>query len=89
MALRLEVNQELENLQQALPQLLHRLEAGGRLLIIFFHSLEGRIIKQIFKDHSGLGCVVNKNVIRPVWATEQKQNPRSRSAAMKIFERSL
>ena len=89
MALRLEVNQELENLQHALPRLLHRLEAGGRLLIIFFHSLEGRIIKQAFKNHAGLGRVVNKNVIRPVWATEQKHNPRSRSAGLKIFERSL
>ncbi|MDD4271424.1 MAG: 16S rRNA (cytosine(1402)-N(4))-methyltransferase RsmH [Patescibacteria group bacterium] len=51
-ALRLAVNQELENLQAALPQAVNLLKPGGKLVIISYHSLEDRIVKQYFKQES-------------------------------------
>jgi len=46
--LRIVVNQELENLKQALNQSIHQLKTGGRLVIISYHSLEDRIVKNFF-----------------------------------------
>lgn len=51
-ALRLAVNQELENLRSVLPQALDALNSGGRLVVISYHSLEDRIVKQYFKEES-------------------------------------
>ena len=87
LALRLEVNQELSQVERALPHFLEALAPGGRLMVITFHSLEDRIVKGIFKT-STLGSPVNKKVIRPTW-NEQKQNSRARSAKLRVFERTL
>lgn len=51
-ALRLAVNQELENLQAVLPQAINLLKAGGKLIVVSYHSLEDRIVKQYFKQES-------------------------------------
>jgi 16S rRNA (cytosine1402-N4)-methyltransferase len=51
-ALRLHVNQELEELQVALPQALALLAAGGRLVVVSFHSLEDRIVKNFMRDRA-------------------------------------
>jgi len=72
-ALRITVNDELENLKKALPQALEILEEGGRLAVISFHSLEDRIAKNFLKG----------KVIRPTIEEIQK-NPRSRSARLRI-----
>lgn len=84
--LRLAVNQELEVLAQALPELMKGLKPGGRLSVISFHSLEDRIVKNIFRD-SEMGKPVNKKVI-VAEPEEQENNPRSRSAKLRTFERS-
>lgn len=85
--LRLAVNQELEVLEQALPEVIKGLKPGGRLSVITFHSLEDRIVKNIFKT-SELGRPVNKKVI-VADREEQEKNPRSRSAKLRVFERNL
>lgn len=51
-ALRIAVNQELENLRSVLPQALKALKSGGRLVVISYHSLEDRIVKQYFKEEA-------------------------------------
>lgn len=85
--LRLAVNQELESIETALPELIKGLKPGGRLTIITFHSLEDRIVKNVFKN-SSLGKPVNKKVIIPN-REEEVSNPRSRSAKLRIFERNI
>jgi 16S rRNA (cytosine1402-N4)-methyltransferase len=86
MALRLEVNRELEAVEKAIPQLMERLNPGGRLLVITFHSLEDRIVKNLFRNNEALGSPVRKKVIKPQW-DESKVNPRARSAKLRVFER--
>ncbi len=87
MALRLSVNRELEVVQNSMIPLIHGLTARGRLAVLTFHSLEDRIVKNLFKEQTELGTPLFKKVIQPEWA-EQKKNPRSRSAKLRIFERS-
>jgi 16S rRNA (cytosine1402-N4)-methyltransferase len=84
-ALRIAVNNELENLKIALPQAIDVLEKGGRLLIISFHSLEDRIVKLFFKEKEKEGKIkiLTKKPIRPS-KEEIKQNPRSRSAKLRV-----
>lgn len=86
MGLRLAVNQELVGLRENLNHLIEALAPAGLLAVISFHSLEDRIVKNIFKDHLNFGTLVNKKVII---ATEDeiKMNSRSRSAKLRIFER--
>lgn len=86
LALRLYVNRELEVLEESLPNLINKLSNHGRLLVITFHSLEDRIVKNIFKSHLHLGKLINKKVIIPEWE-EQKKNSRARSAKLRGFER--
>lgn len=85
MALRLVVNNELEQVEKGLPRLIEMLAPGGRLMVITFHSLEDRIAKYILKE-SPLGQPVNKKVIQATW-DEKKKNPRARSAKLRVFER--
>lgn len=87
MALRLVVNRELQVIETAIPRLIEKLQDGGRISVITFHSLEDRLIKNLFKD-SDRGFLINKKVIVPT-AEECKLNPRARSAKLRIFQKGL
>lgn len=86
LALRLKVNEELTGLEEALPDLIDGLAEGGVLAVITFHSLEDRVVKNIFKDHLHLGSLVNKKVIKPS-DEEVARNPRARSAKLRAFKK--
>ena len=87
-ALRIVVNDELENIRVALPRTLELLETGGRVGVISFHSLEDRIVKQSFIDFEkrNMGKIITK---KPIIAgrEETKSNSRSRSAKLRFFEK--
>jgi len=101
-ALRIAVNDELRRLQTALPELIGLLAPSGRMAVITFHSLEDRIVKEVFRRESrdvvaqvGFGVqeerrsrvrLVNKDPIVPA-AEEVAANPRSRSAKLRVAER--
>ena len=89
-ALRIAVNQELESLKSALEQAADLLGFGGRLVVISYHSLEDRVVKQFMQqrareDEPSLR-LINKKVITPSLA-EVHYNPRSRSAKLRAAER--
>lgn len=86
LALRLKVNNELNGLKEALPALISLLNPQGCIMVITFHSLEDRIVKEIFKDsvNEKLGFLGNKKVIRPS-QEERGRNVRSRSAKLRVF----
>ncbi len=88
MALRLRVNSELQSLEHALPAMMKSLKPGGRLAVISFHSLEDRIAKKFFKNHTDLGEQTHKRVLRPT-QEECDMNSRSRSAKLRVFERKV
>lgn len=85
MALRLVVNRELQVVEQVLPELMKKMHDKGRISVITFHSLEDRLVKNIFKD-STEGFSVYKKVIVPS-ENECKINPRARSAKLRIFQK--
>jgi len=88
MALRLYVNRELEVVENSLEKLVHGLRSKGRLGVLTFHSLEDRIVKNKFKELAetmDAGSIVNKKVIQAEW-NEAKENPRARSAKLRVFE---
>ena len=85
-ALRIAVNEELENLRETLPQTLDTLERGGRLVIIAFHSLEERIVKEFFKREKERLKILTKKPIRPT-KEEIRKNPRSKSARLRAAEK--
>jgi 16S rRNA (cytosine1402-N4)-methyltransferase len=87
-ALRIFVNEELENLKIALPQALEILEKGGRLVVISFHSLEDRLVKNFFKENeiSGKLKILTKKPISPS-QIEIKINKRARSAKLRAGEK--
>ncbi|OGZ79132.1 MAG: 16S rRNA (cytosine(1402)-N(4))-methyltransferase [Candidatus Staskawiczbacteria bacterium RIFOXYD2_FULL_37_9] len=80
-ALRIAVNDELENIKRVLPQALSVLQPQGRLVVISFHSLEDRIVKDFFKKNKLFKILTKK----PVTAgrDELGKNPRSRSAKLR------
>jgi 16S rRNA (cytosine1402-N4)-methyltransferase len=87
-ALRIAVNDELENLKNGLRQSLEILEPKGRVVVISFHSLEDRIVKNFFKENSKKGIlkILTKKPIRPK-IEEIRNNPRSRSAKLRAAEK--
>lgn len=102
-AIRIEVNRELDIIPPTLDQLISHLKPGGRLCVITFHSLEDRVVKESFKKYiSGCTCPrdfpvcvcgfkpsikqVNKKPIVPS-RQEEEENPRSRSAKLRIIEK--
>ncbi|RUM87515.1 MAG: 16S rRNA (cytosine(1402)-N(4))-methyltransferase [Thermodesulfatator sp.] len=84
-ALRMAVNRELENLKRFLARAPEILKPGGRLVVISFHSLEDRLVKQAFRGDPRLR-VLTKKVVRPT-AEEVRRNPRARSARLRAAER--
>lgn len=84
-ALRIAVNNELDHLKTAIERLPECLAPGGRLLIISFHSLEDRIVKHAMRECDRLQ-VLTKKPILPSDA-ETYENPRSRSAKLRVAER--
>lgn len=102
-ALRIEVNEELTVLESILPKAIKRLKKGGRIAVITFHSLEDRIVKNIFKKYSDIDPLVKglkdipeeyKPLIKlvnkkPILPSQKEleENSRSRSAKLRIIER--
>lgn len=102
-ALRIEVNNELGVLKEALPEAIKLLKPGGRLAVITFHSLEDRIVKDIFKKYSEVDAILKgekdipeeyKPLIKIVnkkpilpSALELEENSRSASAKLRVVER--
>ncbi len=102
-ALRMAVNEERENLERGLEEAVLSLKSGGRLVVISYHSIEDRIVKNFIR-RSAASCVcppslpecvcnssptltpINKRVIKPT-VLETQENPRARSARMRVAER--
>ena len=104
-AIRIELNRELDVLRDSLDGMIDILDDGGRLCIITFHSLEDRIVKTIFRKNENpctcpsdfpvcvcgkksKGKVITRKPSLP-GETEMEENPRSKSAKLRIFERVL
>lgn len=87
-ALRIVVNGELEDIERALGILQRRIKPGGRLVVLSYHSLEDRIVKRFLRqaEQQQLFRRVNKKPFIPT-AAEIDSNPRSRSAKLRIGER--
>jgi 16S rRNA (cytosine1402-N4)-methyltransferase len=102
-ALRIAVNEELDSIEKVLPQAVAALSVGGRLAVISFHSLEDRIVKDFFREQSkdlvnppyeriyeverkATLKEINRKPIPPSDA-EVKENPRARSAKLRIIEK--
>ena len=102
-AIRIEVNKELEIIEKTIRDGVERLNVGGRMAIITFHSLEDRIVKTVYKNlanpctcpSSFPVCVCNKKPIvkiitrKPIEASKEEldYNPRSRSAKLRVIEK--
>jgi len=88
-ALRIVVNDELNNLEKVLPQVLEILKPGGKLVIISFHSLEDRIVKNFYRSRASIDLkILTKKPVGPT-VEEIKINPRSRSAKLRAAEKLL
>jgi 16S rRNA (cytosine1402-N4)-methyltransferase len=87
-AFRIAVNDELGALREGLTSALGALAPGGRLAVITFHSIEDRIVKSVLRDamYAGLGSLSPKKPIVPS-PQESAENRRSRSAKLRVFER--
>ena len=102
-AIRIELNSELDVLKNSINSMIDSLNSGGRLCIITFHSLEDRIVKQMFRDNENpctcppqfpkcvCGKVSKGKVItrKPIDPTEEELefNPRAKSAKLRVFEK--
>ena len=103
LAIRLFINKELEDLSEALDSVLDLLKSGGRLVVIAFHSLEDRIVKQFIKKHSELPAPIRglpsprddiksiriKKINHLIRPSDEeiRHNPRARSARLRIAEK--
>lgn len=87
-ALRIAVNDELQSLQQGVSSALSIVDSGGRVVVISYHSLEDRIVKQLFRDAAGSSDYVLLTR-KPVVAQEREieENSRARSAKLRAIER--
>jgi len=87
-ALRIHVNDELGALKEALEGTVKYLRPGGRICVISFHSLEDRIAKNFFRDAAKQGGIdiITKRVLRPT-REEVRENPRARSAKLRVAEK--
>jgi len=87
-ALRIQVNEELENLRKILDTGWKILKRGGRICVISFHSLEDRIVKEAFRrlEKEGEVRILTKKPVKPS-EDERGRNPRSRSAKLRCAER--
>jgi len=87
-ALRIVVNKELENITAFLPAALRVLAPEGRLVCISFHSLEDRLVKEFYKESEALlkGSIIKPFPIKPS-ELEVHENPPSRSAKLRVFEK--
>jgi len=87
-ALRIATNSELSNLEQVIQKGFNRLNKGGRMAIISFHSLEDRIVKKAFigLKSNGEADIITKKPITPS-EEEIKLNPRSRSSKLRLIEK--
>ena len=102
-AIRIAVNGEMDALSEGLDEIFDLLAPGGRFAVITFHSLEDRIVKNVFRDMES-DCICDKSLPvcvcgkkrelkqvnkKPITASEeeQKENPRSKSAKLRIAER--
>lgn len=84
-ALRIAVNKELERLEKSLLSIIPLLVPGGRIVVMSYHSLEDRIVKDIFKEHEDVTVLTKK----PIEASDAEvaANPRARSARLRVAER--
>ena len=104
-AIRIELNQELEVLKNSLDDMIDLLNPGGRICVITFHSLEDRIVKNIFRKNENpctcpkefpvcvcgkkpKGKVITRKPILPT-KSEMEENPRAKSAKLRVFERHI
>jgi 16S rRNA (cytosine1402-N4)-methyltransferase len=85
-ALRIFVNEELKSLETFLDSSMTILASGGRLIVITFHSLEDRIVKNKFRNPPVAGRVLTKKVVTAREA-EVRANPRARSAKLRAWEK--
>lgn len=85
-AIRIEVNDELNAIREALKDAMHLVTVDGVIAVISFHSLEDRIIKRVFNkwEGEGFGRILVKKPIQP-GETELSSNPRARSAKLRVF----
>ena len=104
-AIRIEVNRELDVLSDSLDGMIDLLADGGRICVITFHSLEDRIVKETFRRNENpctcppefpvcvcgkksKGHVITRKPIIPS-VEETEENPRSKSAKLRVFERTI
>ncbi|MFA6797655.1 MAG: 16S rRNA (cytosine(1402)-N(4))-methyltransferase RsmH, partial [Candidatus Paceibacterota bacterium] len=89
-ALRIAVNDEISALKQGMSDGWEVLNTGGRMAIISFHSVEDREVKNFFRDKvkNREGILVNKKIIVPN-EREVEENPRSRSAKLRVIEKTI
>jgi 16S rRNA (cytosine1402-N4)-methyltransferase len=87
-ALRIFINEELENLSQALESAFKCLTVEGKIIVISYHSLEDRIVKQIFKKYNSLGKfqIITKKPLTPQ-QKEINENHKARSAKMRVIQK--
>ena len=99
-ALRIAVNDEFGHIERSLTQAMRRLRVGGKIAVITFHSIEDRLVKNIFSEYTQdviddftgqtrIPASFRKYTKKPIEPTEQEihENPRSRSAKMRVLEK--